>query len=198
MPLLTTQSAKGYGFGSLVAATSLGAYESIATLYGTGTQTVSFTSIPATYKHLEIRVLARDTGGGTDSDGIGVVFNNDNGAYYWHQSGASYHGTGLISAGATSALTYIDAGLAIDGGQTSGWHSLNIYRIPDYTSTVKMKTLHAITGSQNISNAGYVFQTYGMYTNGNSTAINRIDLKSLGANPAFSTTSRFMLFGIKG
>jgi len=175
-----------------------GAYESIATLYGTGSQTVSFTSIPATYKHLEVHVLARDTGSGTDSDGIGVQFNGDTGAYYWKQSSGSYQGNNLSVGGDTTAQTYIDAGLAIDGGQTAGWHSLNIYKIPDYTSTVKMKTLLCFAGSQQISNAGYFFQTYGMYTNGNSSAINRIDFKSLGANPTFNTTSRFMLFGIKG
>jgi hypothetical protein len=198
MPLLTTQSAKGYGFGSLVTAAVVGSYESIATLYGTGTQTVSFTSIPATYKHLEIRVLARDTGSGTDSDGIGVQFNGDTGAYYWHQAGYTYQGNNTAVGAATSALTYIDAGLAIDGGNTAGWFGHSIYKIPDYTSTVKMKTLQSFTGSSNSSNAGYVFQAYGMYTNGNSTAINRIDLKSMGANPTFGTTSRFMLFGIKG
>lgn len=198
MPLLTTQSAKGYGFGSLVTAAVTGAYESIATLYGTGTQTVSFTSIPATYKHLEVRVLARDTGSGTDSDGIGVQFNGDTGAYYWHQAGFTYQGNNVAVGAATSALTYIDAGLAKDGGDTAGLFGYNIYRIQDYTSTVKMKTLMSTTGSSNLNNAGYVFQNYGMYTNGNSSAINRIDFKSLGANPAFNTTSRFMLFGIKG
>jgi hypothetical protein len=198
MPLLTTQSAKGYGFGNLATAAVTGAYESIATLYGTGTQTVSFTSIPATYKHLEVRVLARDTGSSTDSDGIGVQFNGDTGNYYWKQSSGSYQANNTTAGGDTTAQTYIDAGLAIDNGQTAGWHSLNIYSIPDYTSTIKMKTLLCFAGSQNISNAGYFFQTYGMYTNGNGSAINRIDFKAMGGNPAFSTTSRFMLFGIKG
>ena len=179
-------------------ATSVGSYESIATLYGTGSSTVSFTSIPATYKHLEVYVLAKDTGSGVDSDGISVQFNGDAGAYYWKQMGGAYMSTNLFTGQNTTAQTSIDAGLAVDGGQTSGWHSLNIYKIPDYTSTVKMKTLHCITGSQQTANAGYVMQTYGMYTNGNSTAINRIDFIATGANPAFNTTSRFMLFGIKG
>jgi hypothetical protein len=173
------------------------AYESIATLYGTGGSTISFTSIPNTYKHLEIRVLAKDTGSGTDSDGIGVTFNGDTGANYWSQTGGSYQNNNLLTGQTTSAGTYIDAGLSMDGGQTSGWHGYSIYKITDYTSTAKNKTLHMFTGSSSINNAGYAFISSGMWTT-NNAAINRIDLKALGATQTFSTSSRFMLFGIKG
>jgi hypothetical protein len=39
-----------------------GAYESIATVTATGTEsTITFSSIPSTYQHLQIRALSRDT-----------------------------------------------------------------------------------------------------------------------------------------
>ena len=66
-------SASAYGLFSLQSTNS---YESIQTVtVGSGGQsTISFTSIPSTYKHLQIRMLARATGAST----VGLIrFNSD-------------------------------------------------------------------------------------------------------------------------
>ena len=71
-------SVKAFGWGAFAAG---GSFESIAsvTVGSGGSATVSFTSIPATYTHLQVRVLAR--GGRSDSEqyagGIYFQFNSN-------------------------------------------------------------------------------------------------------------------------
>jgi hypothetical protein len=62
-----------------------GAFESIATAVGTGSNTtITFSSIPATFKHLQVRMLAKDThnGGGALVRYTPLVINGDTGANY--------------------------------------------------------------------------------------------------------------------
>jgi len=55
-------SARAYGFTSVIGATN--SYESISTVTvgSGGSTTISFSSIPATYKHLQIRAIAKASG----------------------------------------------------------------------------------------------------------------------------------------
>jgi len=57
-----------------------GAFESIATLSGSGVSTVTFSSIPSTYKHLQVRMFGQAAGG---SGGVvRMRFNGDTGTNY--------------------------------------------------------------------------------------------------------------------
>jgi len=53
-------------------------FESIATATGSGQTSVTFSSIPSTYKHLQIRIIARDnSGNGGGSGALRLRFNGD-------------------------------------------------------------------------------------------------------------------------
>jgi hypothetical protein len=63
-----------------------GAYDSIATytVGSGGAADVEFTSIPATYTHLQIRGIARSARSGETDDNIALQFNADTGSNYAH------------------------------------------------------------------------------------------------------------------
>ena len=83
--------------GTVAAATS---YESIATINGNGsTATITFSSIPSTYSHLHVRVMARVAAGGED---LTLQFNGDTGANY---SRHRLTGSGSAAAASGSAST---------------------------------------------------------------------------------------------
>ncbi len=58
-------------------------YESIATASGNGSSaTITFSSIPSTYTHLQIRAITRDTSALNDSYGAKLKINSDTGSNY--------------------------------------------------------------------------------------------------------------------
>lgn len=166
-------------------------YESIATITvgSGGSSSVSFTSIPSTYKHLQIRWISRSS----LSEGVGdlsYTFNNDT-----TTSNYSYHrliadGSNVYSQGASSTNA-----IAFVGGNnnSSNVFSAGVLDILDYTNTNKYKTSKSLSGYDN-NGSGWV----GMYSTAwlSQTAINRIDLFRSGGN--LNQYSTFALYGIKG
>ena len=74
MPLLTTRSSKGYGWGALVGSV-VGDFEAIATYtVGTALNTVTFSSIPSTYVNLQMRIFAKTSSMGNSA--YWTYFNN--------------------------------------------------------------------------------------------------------------------------
>lgn len=178
--------------GALVAgitgtATAPSSYESIATVTGTGsTSTLSFTSIPSTYTHLQVRGLNNDSTGYFAQ----MQFNSDTANNYTiHQLYGN--GTTASAYGSSSAGAYIYAGVGGYGG--TAFVAPLIIDILDYANTNKNKTCRMITGFD--SNGAYT--PYIQFNSGvwlSTSAINRIDLKMTGN---FSTTATFALYGIK-
>ena len=170
-----------------------GAYESIATVtLGSSQATISFTSIPATYKHLQIRGLSRNTGAGTGASDIKMLFNSDTGANY------SIHyldGTGAsVTQAGVGNRSDPRAGLSVDGGVTANIFGANVTDILDYSDTNKYKTTRTIGGAD-LNGSGSFRLTSGVWTN--TAAITQIDFTDLsGSN--FAQYSSFALYGIKG
>lgn len=163
-------------------------FESIATATGTGsTTTLSFTSIPSTYTHLQIRGINNDASGYF----IQLQFNSDTGNNYTiHQLYGN--GTSATSYGSASAGAYIYGGVGGYGG--SAYAAPAIIDILDYASTSKNKTARMMTGfDSNGAYTGYIQFNSGVWLS--TSAITRIDLKLTGN---FSTTATFALYGIKG
>ena len=167
-------------------------YESIASASGTGSSAViDFTSIPSTYKHLQVRGIARTTGAGTESSGT-LQFNNDGGSNY------SYHqlyglGSGTPSASGGGSFTGIDGLSGTASGSASGIYGVFIIDILDYQSTTKNKTVRLTTGFDQNGSGLILFRGGAWYNSG--TAIS--SLKLTGGNN-WTTDSRFALYGIKG
>jgi hypothetical protein len=159
-----------------------GDFESIATANGTGSSnTITFSSIPSTYTHLQIRVFSFTSSG----DNVAVRFNNDTGFNY------AYHQ--LVGDGAaTSAAGVANTTLMLGSYSSPSQYGVGIIDILDYTNTNKNTTIRALQGSD-ANGSGFIIFRSGLWINTN--AVNRIDLS---ANNNFTTASQFALYGIRG
>lgn len=166
-------------------------FESIATytVGAGGISTVTFSSIPQTYKHLQIRGLAKSEGALDSTD---MRFNGDTGSNY------SYHalyGTGSaagseVSTSRTSAITSFTA---VESSSVSIF-SGGVLDILDYTNTNKYKTIRSFGGAdKNGSGVIYFMSNVWMST----SAITSIVLYPR-AGGDFNQYSSFALYGIKG
>jgi hypothetical protein len=161
-------------------------YESIATLTANGT----FTSIPQTYKHLQIRYLARDSSSNT-TKGFFLRFNGDTGANYAaHSLGGN--GSSASAAGVTG-FTYMPLGTIPANNATSNVFAGGIVDILDYTNTNKNTTVRALTGFD-ANGSGTVELDSGLWIN--TSAITSITCGTDTGN--LVTGGIIALYGIKG
>ena len=177
------------------------AYESIATVtVGSGGQsTISFTSIPSTYKHLQLRVFARDS----RTPPVGV-YNNmqmqvgngsiDTGTNYTYHT-LQGNGSAASADGAANS-TSTDYTLIPSVTAQSGVFSALIVDILDYADTNKNKTIRMLNGVENNASAtGFINLSSSVWRN--TSAITDILFKNSGANN-FVQYSQFALYGIRG
>lgn len=170
-----------------------GSFESIATVTASGGETsISFTSIPSTYQHLQIRGLYRDTQLSSLARNMIIQFNSDTGANY------AYHrleGTGAAataSGGATQTIGLIsDAG--VGDSATASIFGASVIDILDYAITSKYKTIRAFAGVDT-NGGGQIGLSSSLWQS--TSSITSIQLKP--GNTAFKAGSTFALYGIKG
>jgi hypothetical protein len=204
MPLITTRAgAAASAFGGIgakaggVAITD--SFESIATFaVSTPVSEINFTSIPATYKHLQIRALVK--GGRTaGSDGWNMRLNSDATGNYWYY----YFRTtspGIVRNSGGSSSTAVELG-EITGtyGGAGDKFTICVADIIDYADTTKFKTVRSIGGhdlDQTVaSNADTDFIQWYVATWESTAAVNAIKLLC-GNN--LQQYSRVSLYGIKG
>jgi hypothetical protein len=181
---------------------AVGDFESIATVSvgSGGTATISFTSIPSTYKHLQVRALMQ---GGGAAGGVALIttFNSDTAANY---SAHQLYGDGSTVTAAgdanTSRLTWAPAGGFQSYGSADGASifSAHIIDILDYANTSKYKTLRAIHGRDK-NGAGRVMLESGNWRN--TAAVSTITFTTVDSSLAsqnFSQYTSFALYGLKG
>ena len=167
----------------------------IARANGDGSSsTITFNSIPQTYKHLQLRFQGRVTfnGGGSIYNAV-IRFNSDTGANYtWH----AIRGTGssVVAYGSTSQTKFTIDSVFPDAGTTSNTFGTALVDIHDYTSTTKNKTNRAFSGNDT-NGAGNVWLTSSLWLNTN--AITSITIENNGGW-AFATGSTFALYGMVG
>jgi len=169
-------------------AAAVGDYQSIATTtVGSGGQaTISFTSIPSTYSHLQLRFIAKCTGA-RDNVYISSI-SGDTGTNY---VGHFLYGDGAsASAASAAANTYVQIGKAPTTTDV-GW-GVGIVDILDYTNTNKNKTIRGLTGYDTNSTLGVAQLNSTLWINtGTITSFN------LTTNGNFPQYSQFALYGIK-
>lgn len=181
------------GFKQFVPASTT-AYESIATttVGSGGSSSIAFSSIPSTYKHLQIRAITKTDGAG---NGYSIVAyaNSD-------QTTANYYSHYLLGDGSSaSAGNYQTTGGVYIIGSTTGagtdssWFSPFVVDILDYQSTNKNKTFRYLTG-QDRNGAGSI--TFGSGFWNSTTAISALTLYVNGGN--FVEKTKIALYGIKG
>jgi hypothetical protein len=179
------------------------AYESIQTvLVGSGgASTVTFSSIPQGYKHLQIRGIAQDNRATYNTSALHMNFNGDTASNY-----SNHFVQGDWIAGSSSVTT--DHGISqtamywvahITSTVASNRFGAFVFDILDYSNTLKNKTVRAISGADaNAEVAGY--RPSPRLASGQWRSTNAIT--GITLNPSFGTTisqySHFALYGIKG
>jgi hypothetical protein len=175
-------------------ATPLGlSYESIATVsLSSGNQsTVGFSSIPSTYKHLQLRLISKDNRVAT-GDSIQIRLNGDTGSNY------SYHG--IVGNGSTTDISALASTTAFEFYRSAGNSgTTNVFGamvldIIDYTNTNKNKTVKALAGAD-WNGGGEIWLNSGAWYS--TSAVNSITLIPTNGS-AFLMYSHFALYGIKG
>lgn len=161
-----------------------GAFESIATATGTGSSaTITFSSIPGTYQHLQIRTL------GISASSDAAVYVRCNGV-----STSSYTQHQLFGNGTNVLVSASAPGTEIYGllRSTATYPSVAIIDILDYANTSKNKTIRSFMG-EDANGSGRVGLFSGLFMS--TSAITSIDLV---ASQNYSTSTTFALYGIKG
>lgn len=168
-------------------------FESIATATGTGSSgTITFSSIPSTYQHLQIRYIARD-GRAVTGDSLRMNFNSDTGSNYWNYHTLGGDGASAYAAN-SSAATFNTFGYAAGTSAAANIMCVGILDILDYANTNKYKTSRSLTG-EDFNGSGDIALFSGLWMS--TSAINSITIvTATGTN--FTTTSHFALYGIKG
>lgn len=170
-----------------------GSFESIATtVVGSGGQTtITFSSIPSTYKHLQLRFIAK-ANYAANVFSVGIRYNNDSGSSYPLHV-VQGNGT-AVAAGGYSPYTY-DYSTATMGTTTANVFAANVVDILDYADTNKNKTIRALVGADVNGSGGLVYMASTLWLS--TSAINSISL-STGGYGDFLQHSHFALYGIKG
>jgi len=163
-----------------------GAFYSIATVTPTSGSTVSFTSIPGTYKSLQIRYSYLGSSGGGN---ILAKFNSDTAANY-SQHRLWCDGSTASASGNASTGYFYAGDVAFGGGTTQP--CVGIFEVIDYAAGTKYATSRTISGSDR-NGSGSITLCSGSWRN--TAAITSITL-SLTGDTFPSSGSTFALYGI--
>lgn len=163
-------------------------YESIETITLTSVATsITFSSIPQTYKHLQIRCISA----GDQNTSVRMRLNGDTGSNYsWHglQAGPGYGSGVYANYGASdSSMMMFDQQLS-----SSIYYNPSICDILEYTNTSKYKTIKTLSGVE--GSTGFLYLQGGLWLS--TSAITSITIKPNSFN--FQDKSTFALYGIKG
>lgn len=169
-----------------------GAYYPLATTtLASSASTVTFSSIPSTYTHLQIRGIGRASNATTDENFI-LQFNGDTGANY---SLHNIYGTGAaVGANASTNFTASYFGRVSGANSTANIFGVVVADILDYANTDKNKTIRSLSGHDQ-NGSGYMTLMSGNWRS--TSAVTSVTIKNeSGSNIA--ANSSFTLYGIKG
>jgi len=174
-----------------------GAFEQIATAFGTGSSgTITFASIPNTYRHLQVRFTARMDGNSTAPRQINVRYNGQASTYVGQmfRSDGSNNPSGVdVGEGVICYAPVLTA--------TADSFVAGVFDLYDYNSSSKNATARTIAGYHNGGSGAGAVSTVNMISMGNvmrtsTTAITQLEF--VAGFGSFVTASRFSLYGIKG
>ncbi len=165
-------------------------YESIATVTAAGGEsTITFSSIPSTYKHVQIRVSIVSSTAGAVSY---MTLNSATTNYSRHRLVG--YGTGTDSFWSSNP-----ASICIFGDYTGTAATPNaaaaIVDILDYQNTNKNKTMRIFSGVDR-NGSGEIEFLSGLWMS--TSAVNRLDFTIGGSVSTFAAGTQFALYGIKG
>ena len=159
-----------------------------------GASTITFSSIPSTYTHLQIRISAQTNRATYGTDSIAMRFNSDTTSSYDTHELIGANGSANAYSTTSTNTPYWDA----MGTSTSGAFGAGIFDILDYANTNKYKTSRLFLGSDNngsiSSNTGAITLGSGLWQSTNAiTSINFLPIYG----SLFNQYSTFALYGIR-
>ena len=157
---------------------------------GSSAASVTFSSIPSTYKDLAVRISSR-TDSAVVQDPLQMQINGSSATNYSYTNLNGTGATAVVSSGSTTAATqsrisYTDAATAT----TNTFGSAEIY-IPNYAATVT-KCFNGFGVQENNNSTAYMSATALLWNQ--TAAITALTFLSGSAN--FITGSSFYLYGI--
>jgi hypothetical protein len=174
-----------------------GDFESIATVTvgSGGSATAVFDNIPGTYQHLQIRLVARSSRSGSNTDSLYVQYNTDTSSANY----VRYHA--LSGNGSSASASAQAAGVAaqnLAAGLTAASASASIFGtavidILDYANTSKYKTLRSL-GGEDRNGAGGVDLWSGLWMS--TSAITKITIGVTGSGANLVEHSTLALYGV--
>jgi hypothetical protein len=171
-----------------------GSFESISTYTVTGSAVanVTISSIPSTYKHLQLRMLARETSA-TVGGQSQMRINGDSGANY------TYHtlfgsGSAATSDGSGGYQWAYGVDRHTNGNDPANTFGATIFDFLDYTNTSKYKTLRAF-GGYDANGTGQIRLHSALWTS--TSAITSLYFENQGGG-SYAVGTQFALYGIKG
>jgi hypothetical protein len=181
-------STAGTVSGTVITPTS---FESIATITGSGQTSVTFSSIPQTYKSLQIRINAIGSTGGTNYT---IYPNNDSSSIY-RTHALDGNGSSATATNPFSKFDRIFIMRTLTMGTADNGVGAAIVDVIDYASTTKTKTFAYISGSNaNSVTTGYA--VVGSAVSLSTTAISSLVL-STNNGSSFQTGCSIALYGVK-
>ena len=176
---------------------STNSYESISTVtLGSSQTTVTFSSIPSTYKHLQVRLMARSNRATFPLDDPWIQFNSDTGNNYTTHGLFGDGATAQVYASAPRANIY---GVGSMGTSSGSGYSGGILDILDYTNTNKYTTTRWLQGFDTNGTVsgfgGRINLLSGSWMN--TAAVTSLTF-GLDGTRAYTQYSSFALYGIKG
>jgi hypothetical protein len=167
-------------------------YQIATTTLGSDNSTITFSSIPQDYTHLQIRGFTRTSNSGTGFDDLSVVFNNiTTTSYAWHR--LLGNGSSASANGAANTTSALMTEILMRNGGTANVFSGLVLDILDYKDTNKNKTIRCI-GGVDTNGSGQVALDSGHWRS--TSAITTISLTIAGAYN-FKQYSSFQLYGVK-
>ena len=166
---------------------STNSYESIATVnVSSNTSTISFSSIPSTFKHLQLRFVSKTSAA---SGSVVMQFNGDTGTNY-----SAHYLLGSGSAASASAFTSRANMFIGSTNATANVVTASIVDVLEYANTNINKTIRCLEGFDS-NGGGEIILFSGNWRN--TSAVTSITIfESAGAS--FTANSQFALYGIRG
>lgn len=166
-------------------------YESIASATGTGSSsTITFSSIPSTYKHLQIRYIAQSTRNAND-DELAIEINGDTSSTYY--SHMLYGVSTTVGPGGSAQSGASSIGVTTGGAIASQQVSSGVIDILDYGNTSIKKVFRSFSAYTLVGN-NFLKIASGHWPS--TSAITSISLIS-NTNSNWTTNTVISLYGIK-
>jgi len=169
-----------------------GAYDALATttVGSGGAASVTFSGIPSTYKHLQIRSLARDNSASGTVTYFKVNFNSDSGSNYTYHRLGGDGSSAFSDSGSSITTTY--ANFALANSSTTQIMGASIIDVLDYANVAKYKTIRTLAGADQ-NGSGRVGLSSGLWMS--TSAVTSITL--VADSGTFGQYSQFALYGVK-